>query len=122
MIGRIAGSAIVLMVVGSGLALTKGAAPRAGVDWPSFRGVRASGVAEGFKTPTTWNVEESKGVAWKTPIPGLGHSSPVIWQDRVCVTTALSGKADAELKVGLYGDITPVDDTTEHEYLSLIHI
>jgi outer membrane protein assembly factor BamB len=116
MIARVAGSAIVLMIVGSGFAFTKGAAPRAGVDWPSFRGVRASGVAEGFKTPTTWNVEESKGVAWKTPIPGLGHSSPVIWQNRVCVTTALSGKADAELKVGLYGDITPVQDDTEHEW------
>ena len=99
-----------------GLLVIPPAAPRTGVDWPSFRGVRASGVAEGFKTPATWNVEESKGVAWKTPIPGLGHSSPVIWQNRVCVTTALSGKADAELKVGLYGDIKPVEDSTEHEW------
>ena len=40
----------------------------------------------------------------------------MIWQNRVCVTTALSGKADAELKVGLYGDIKPVEDDTEHEW------
>jgi outer membrane protein assembly factor BamB len=89
---------------------------RPGVDWPSFRGPGASGVAEGFSTPVTWNVEASKGVAWKTPIPGLGHSSPIVWQDRVCVTTAISGKADAELKVGLYGNIDPVDDDTAHEW------
>lgn len=89
---------------------------RSGVDWPSFRGPGASGVAEGFATPVSWNVEASKGVVWKTPIPGLGHSSPIIWQDRVCVTTAISGKADVELKVGLYGNIDPVDDDTPHEW------
>jgi len=88
-------------------------------DWPSFRGPSASGIAEGFATPTTWNVESAKGVRWKTAIPGLGHSSPVVWGDRVFVTTALSGRAEDKLKVGLYGDITPVDDSTIHTYMVL---
>jgi len=85
-------------------------------NWPSFRGTNARGVAEGFPVPTAWDVEAKRNLLWKTPIPGLGHSSPIVWGDRVFVTTALSGKAGAELKVGLYGDIAPVQDDTEHEY------
>ncbi len=85
-------------------------------NWPSFRGVNASGVADGFPTPTTWDVEKKQNVLWKTPVAGLGHSSPVIWGDRVFVTTSVSGKKEAELKVGLYGDIEPVEDDTVHEW------
>ena len=85
-------------------------------NWPSFRGVRASGVADGFATPTKWDAEKNENVLWKTPIPGLGHSSPVVWGDRVFVTTAISGKPKAELKVGLYGDITPVEDDTVQQW------
>lgn len=81
--------------------------PRPGVDWPQFRGVRASGVADGFGAPIRWNAETGENILWKTPVRGLGHSSPVVWGDLVCVTTADSGQAD-ELKVGLYGDIEPV--------------
>jgi outer membrane protein assembly factor BamB len=103
------------------LALTVPAALASGrlapeTNWPSFRGVAASGVAEGFATPTEWNVEDKKNLKWKTPIPGLGHSSPVIWGDRIFVTTAISGKPDAGLKVGLYGDIAPVQDDTPHQF------
>lgn len=85
-------------------------------NWPSFRGPHAAGIAEGFPLPTAWNVEEKKNVLWKTPLPGLGHSSPIIWGDRVFVTTALSGKENPELKVGLYGNITPVEDDTAHQW------
>ncbi|HYN06473.1 MAG TPA: PQQ-binding-like beta-propeller repeat protein [Vicinamibacterales bacterium] len=88
--------------------------PKPGVDWPSFRGIRGAGVADGFKTPTTWNVPNNQGVRWKTPIEGLGHASPIIWGNRVCVTTAISGKPDAGLKIGLYGDIASVPDDTVH--------
>lgn len=90
--------------------------PRPGVDWPSFRGINGSGVAEGFPTPTTWDVPAGKGVVWKTPVEGLGHSSPVIWGNQVCVTTAVSGKVDAGLRIGLYGDIASVEDDTEHTW------
>lgn len=86
-------------------------------NWPSFRGASASGVAEGYALPTEWNVDEKKNLRWKTPIPGLGHSSPIIWGDKIFVTTAISGKADAGLKVGLYGDIEPVEDNTSHRFI-----
>ena len=85
-------------------------------NWPQFRGAYASGVADGFPTPTKWDVEKSVNVLWKTPIPGLGHSSPVLWGDKIFITTAISGKAKDPLKVGLYGDITPVEDDTSHQF------
>ena len=88
-----------------------------GVHWPSFRGPGASGVAENFPTPTTWNVEESKNIKWMSPIDGLGHSSPVVWDQRIYITTAISGKVDTPLKVGLYGSVEPVDDESVHEWL-----
>lgn len=98
------------------LSMTAGTAPRPGVDWPQFRGIRASGIAEGHPTPTTWDVAAGRGVVWKTPVPGLGLSSPIVWGDLVCLTTSLSGKKDADLKVGLYGDIEPVQDDSMHEW------
>lgn len=87
-----------------------------GIHWQQFRGPNASGIAEGFPTPTTWNVEESKNVKWKTLIPGLAHSSPIIWGDKLFVTTAISGKGNPDLKVGLYGDVTSVNDDTVHQW------
>ncbi len=89
---------------------------KSGVNWPSFRGEDAKGIAENFSTPTTWNVVDSKNIKWKTAIPGLGHSSPIIWNDRIFITTAISGKDDPDLKVGLYGSIQPVDDVTVHQW------
>jgi len=90
--------------------------PKPGVDWPSFRGIRGAGVADGFRTPASWDVPNNKGLRWKTPIPGLGHSSPIVWGGRVCVTTAISGAPDAGVKIGLYGDIVSVVDNTVHTW------
>jgi outer membrane protein assembly factor BamB len=85
---------------------------RAGLDWPSFRGIGAAGVSDGKPTPTTWDIPSGKGVKWKTAIPGLGHSSPIVWGNQVFVATATSEGGDENLKVGLYGNITPVEDRT----------
>jgi outer membrane protein assembly factor BamB len=84
--------------------------------WPSFRGWFANGIAEGYRTPVQWNLETEKNVEWKTPIPGLGHSSPVMFGDRIFVTTAISANEDPVLKVGLYGDITPLEETDVHAW------
>jgi outer membrane protein assembly factor BamB len=91
-------------------------APRAGVDWPQFRGIKAEGIAEGFSLPATWNAATGDNIVWKTSIPGLGLSSPVVWGDTVFLSTSISGKADAGLRVGLYGDIKPVEDDSVHEW------
>lgn len=87
-----------------------------GVNWPGFRGNNADGIAEGFSTPVSWDAESAKNIKWKTPIPGLAHSSPVVWEDRIFVTTAVSSKKNPELKVGLYGSGDPVEDNTVHEW------
>jgi outer membrane protein assembly factor BamB len=93
------------------------AGPRPGVDWPSFRGIEGRGVAEGAPAPIAWNVPEKQGVRWRVPIPGLGHSSPVVWGDTVCTATAINDRSEQQLKVGLYGDIGSVEDATPHRWV-----
>ena len=61
------------------------------LNWPQFRGPNATGVADGQHPPSTWDVKAGTNVRWKTPIPGLGHSCPVVWGDRVFLTTAVEG-------------------------------
>jgi outer membrane protein assembly factor BamB len=85
-------------------------------NWPSFRGLHASGVADGQAPPTTWDATKGVNVLWKTPVPGLGHSSPVVWGQRVFVTTAAADGADAEFKPGLYGAGTSAKDQTRHTW------
>lgn len=69
--------------------------------WPGFRGAANGGVASGALPPVTWNVDSSRNVVWKTDLPGLGHSSPVVWGDRVFVTTAVApGAAARSLTLG----------------------
>ncbi len=92
-----------------------------GANWPSFRGPSACGIAEGHPTAAQWNVSEGTNVRFKTPVPGLAHSSPVIWGDRLYLTTAISGQDDPELKVGLYGDIASVQDDTVHTWKVLCY-
>jgi len=85
-------------------------------DWPSFRGPSASGVAEGYSTPAKWDLEQGKNIRWKTPVPGLAHSSPTIWGDRIFVTTAVQAGGESTLKVGLYGDVTSVEENDAFDW------
>jgi len=85
-------------------------------NWPSFRGTHADGIGGG-PVPESWDIKEGRNVRWKTAIPGLGHGGVVIWENRIFVTTAISGKKNPELKVGLYGEIAPVRDDTVHRWL-----
>ena len=83
--------------------------------WSQFRGHKASGLDTRSPTPTTWNVDTGENVLFRTPIPGLAHSAPIIWDDRVYITTAV-GPGEAELKIGLYGAIGAADDQGHHEW------
>ena len=69
-------------------------------NWPQFRGPRGDGTSDATGLPTKWS--ETQNVKWKTPIPGLAHSSPVVWGDRVFITTAVA-KGDASVPF-LFGD------------------
>ena len=59
--------------------------PLYGADWPVWRGPKGDGVANDSAVPTTWSATEN--VLWKVPVPGIGHSSPVVSGGRVFLTS-----------------------------------
>jgi outer membrane protein assembly factor BamB len=61
--------------------------PEAQHDWPQWRGPLGTGVAPGAQPPVEWS--ETKNIRWKTAVPGKGHSTPIIWGERVFLTTAI---------------------------------
>ena len=85
-------------------------------DWPGFRGSNASGVAEGHKTPVSWDATKSTNVLWKIAIPGLAHSCPIVWGDRVYVTTAVSSDPNPYFRHGNYGDFDSAADLIKHQW------
>ncbi|HVA46793.1 MAG TPA: PQQ-binding-like beta-propeller repeat protein [Pirellulales bacterium] len=56
-------------------------------NWPQWRGPLANGVAPKANPPIEWS--ETKNVRWKVALPGLGHSTPIVWGDRVFLTAAV---------------------------------
>ncbi len=57
-----------------------------GDDWPQFRGPGGAGVSSEKALPLEWSAD--KNVQWKVKIPGIGWSSPIVWGDKVFVTSA----------------------------------
>jgi outer membrane protein assembly factor BamB len=68
--------------------------------WPQFRGPGARGVAHNEALPDRWSASEN--VQWKTDVPGCGWSSPIVWDDRVFLTTVVNLGPGEEPKKGLY--------------------
>ena len=65
--------------------------------WPQFRGPGSSGVVEDPALPDTWSATQN--VAWKTAVPGLGWSSPIVWGNLIFLTTVIrQGEAEAPKK------------------------
>ena len=58
-------------------------------NWPHWRGPTANGKAENVNPPTQWS--ETKNVRWRVPVPGHGSGSPIVWEDRVFVVSAVGG-------------------------------
>jgi outer membrane protein assembly factor BamB len=85
--------------------------------WPSFRGRHASGVADGMNLPDRWDGASGENIRWRTPIPGLAHSSPIVWGNRLFVTSAVSSNPDATFRPGLYGDGDASEDRTPHRWM-----
>ena len=73
------------------------------INWPSFRGPQASGVAMNQDLPDRWNGLKGVNIRWKTYISGLAHSSPIVWGERIYLTTAVSSLGDGSFRHGLYG-------------------
>jgi outer membrane protein assembly factor BamB len=86
--------------------------------WPQWRGPSGQGLVEGTGYPDSWS--ETENVRWKVEVPGSGHSSPIVWEDRIFVTTAYGGdrrtvlcfrRDNGEL---LWEAEAPAPDTVEH--------
>ena len=71
-------------------------------DWPGFRGPGMTATAPHASLPSTWS--PTSNVKWTTEIAGNGWSSPIIWNNTVYVTSAISGKPFKEPSPGLYGN------------------
>jgi outer membrane protein assembly factor BamB len=84
--------------------------------WPSYRGKFAAGVLDNANLPETFDIGKMTNVKWKTEIPGLGLSSPVIWDNKIFITSAISQADRDGFKPGIYGDISPVRDSSVHEW------
>jgi len=85
-------------------------------EWPQFRGPAASGLSS-TAAATEWDGASGKNILWKTAIPGLAHSSPVIAGDHIYLTSAVPESGDPALKVGLYGDIRPVEGEGRQDFV-----
>ena len=90
------------------LAIASGASADT-TNWPQFRGPRSDGLAEGASLPDRWTTKEN--VVWKIDVPGWGWSSPVVWDDKVFLTSAVVDPPVPTPKVGGYpgGNVKPGD-------------
>jgi len=90
------------------------------VQWPGFRGSMGSGIGDGLELPLSWNCDADagplSGILWKAALPGLGHSSPIVSDNRIFVTTAVASSGKAPLRLGLYGDNTAAQDNDEQSW------
>ena len=85
---------LVLLTIASGSAVE--------VQWPQFRGPDAGAIADDPALPDTWS--ETQNIAWKTAIPGLGWSSPIVWDDHIFLTSAISDGKEPPPAPGLYDE------------------
>lgn len=84
-------------------------------NWPQFRGPKSTGVADDPNLPDTWSATEN--VVWKTDIPGVGWSSPVVWNNKIFVTSVVSkGEVETPQK-GLYFGGERKASTDEHRWV-----
>jgi outer membrane protein assembly factor BamB len=83
--------------------------------WPQFRGPGGRGVAEGANLPEKWSATDN--IAWKTPIQGMGWSSPIAVGDRVIVTSVISAGETEKPTKGLYFGGERPASTAEHRWV-----
>ncbi|MDE0865920.1 MAG: PQQ-binding-like beta-propeller repeat protein [Rubripirellula sp.] len=88
----------------------------AGDHWPQFRGPDATGVVQATTNlPETWSAEDN--IAWKQDIPGRGWSSPIVWGNRIFLTTVINSEETEAAKKGLYfGGNRPKPPESDHQW------
>jgi outer membrane protein assembly factor BamB len=112
-----------LMALPSVALASRAIGAKAEQNWPQFRGPGSVGIADGYPTKASWNADSASGnlsgIKWRVEIPGLGHSSPIIWGDRIFVGTAVRLSGKASLRTGYYGDVKAAQDNEEQKWMVL---
>lgn len=72
-------------------------APARGENWPMWRGPRGDGSSREKNLPTHWDGPKGENIAWKTPLPGTGHASPIVWNDRLFTVTCREDRQERAL-------------------------
>ncbi len=110
-----------VITVALGLAVATPSGAEDDKNWPGLGGPAGMSISGETGLPIEWS--PTKNIAWKTPIPGRGYSSPVIWGDRIFLTTAIKGDAvPGQAPVGHLRGGSPyvhpdsVDGTYSHQY------
>jgi len=85
--------------------------------WSSYRGYYSSGVLDNTTLPSQWDVQRGTNIKWKIDIPGLALSCPVIWGDKLFITSAISQTDNALLRACSYVNSNPVDDESVHDWV-----
>lgn len=88
-------------------------------NWPSFRGPGAEGLAANQKLPVDWDVATGRHIAWKTELPGLGLSSPIVWDSLLFLTTAVSSDPKMIFETTLKGELDRRQDAAPQEFRAL---
>lgn len=89
--------------------------------WHRFRGPGGAGVSVFTNISTQWDGKTGQGIVWKTPVPLLGHNSPVVWKDRIFLSGATEAKREvycfdaASGKLLWTGDVPTTPAVTEAE-------
>jgi outer membrane protein assembly factor BamB len=94
---------LVIILLSSVVALTSTAGA---ANWPQWRGPGGTGVSAEKNLPAEWS--PAKNIKWKTPVAGRGHSSPVVWGNKIFLTTAIEGDVVPGAKA-----VTHMDDGKE---------
>ncbi len=100
--------ALIVVILGTGLLVRA-------EQWPQFRGPGSMGVADSPRLPETWST--TTNVRWKTAIPGHGWSSPVVWGERIFVTSVIpASETEAPVKGLYFGGERPAPKV-EHRWM-----
>jgi len=83
-----------------GVALLLASLAAGAEDWPQFRGPGSNSLTDATGLPSEW--DRDTNIAWRAPVPGRGWSSPIVWGDKVFVTTAVQERAPTTSDRGLY--------------------
>lgn len=98
--------------------------PALSQDWPGFRGPSGTGLVEvEIPVATSWDATDPNdaSILWSVTVPGLGHCSPVVYEDKLFLATAISADGPAPLKVGQGGQPTAADDNGEQRWVVLCY-